>query len=99
MNDLINRRDAVSRVSDLLILDLKGERLPTWNEVYRAINDIPPAPKMKPIFYSDGYADGNPVYDFATCPRCEYQYEDTDKAWGEPFCPHCGTRLMWDEVI
>ncbi len=52
-------------------------------------------PKMKPVFYSDGYADGNPVYDYATCPRCNYQYEDTDKAWGEPFCPHCGAVLDW----
>jgi len=56
-------------------------------------------PKMKPVFSSDGYADGNPVYDFATCPRCEYQYEDTDKAWGEPFCPRCGAAIDWSEVL
>ena len=58
-----------------------------------------PEPKMKPIFASDGFADGNPVYDYAECQKCGYAFEDTDKAWGEPFCPHCGARLMWDEVI
>lgn len=58
-----------------------------------------PEPKMKPVFTSDGYEDGNPVYDVAECPRCGYIFEDTDKVWGEPFCPHCGARLMWDEVM
>lgn len=43
MNDLIRRRDAVSRMSDLLMMELKGQRLPTWNEVYQAMNDVPSA--------------------------------------------------------
>ncbi len=42
-DDLISRRAAVSRISDLLMIELKGRRLPTWNEVYRAINDLPSA--------------------------------------------------------
>ena len=47
MDDLIRRKDAVSRISDLLVLELKYERLPTYNEVYHAINDIPSAqPKI-----------------------------------------------------
>ena len=41
MNDLIRRKDAISRISDLLMIELQGKRLPTWNEVYNAINDIP----------------------------------------------------------
>ena len=41
MSDLIRREDAVSRISDLLMIELQGKRLPTWNEVYNAINDIP----------------------------------------------------------
>ena len=43
MSDLIRRRDAVSKMSDLLMVELQGQRLPTWNEVYRAMNDIPSA--------------------------------------------------------
>lgn len=41
MGDLITRKAAVSRISDLLILELNGERIQTWNEVYNAIGDIP----------------------------------------------------------
>ena len=43
MSDLIRRRDAISRMSDLLIMELQGQRLPTWNEVYQAMNDVPSA--------------------------------------------------------
>ena len=43
MSDLIRREDAVSAISDLLMIQLQGKRLPTWNEVYNAINDIPSA--------------------------------------------------------
>jgi hypothetical protein len=39
--DLISKKAAVSRISDLLMLELKGKRIPTWNEVYNAIGDIP----------------------------------------------------------
>lgn len=46
MDDLISRKDAVSRISDLLILELKGARIPTWNEVYNAIGDIPSDPAV-----------------------------------------------------
>jgi len=42
-DDAISRSAAVSGISDLLMLELKGERLPTYNEVYRAIYDLPSA--------------------------------------------------------
>lgn len=48
------------------------------------------------IYESDGYADGAPVYDMATCPACDYRFEDYESAWGEPFCPHCGQALDWN---
>ena len=38
-SEYISKKEAVSRISDLLMIQLKGERLPTWNEVYHAIND------------------------------------------------------------
>lgn len=52
MSDLIRRQDAISRMSDLLMMELQGQRLPTWNEVYRAMNDVPsaePEPKWIPV--------------------------------------------------
>ena len=38
--DYISRRGAVSRISDLLVLELKMTRCPTWNEVYNAIGEL-----------------------------------------------------------
>lgn len=42
-DDLISRQEAVSRFSDLLMLELEGKRLPTWEEVYNAMQDLPSA--------------------------------------------------------
>ena len=39
--DCVSRKAVVSRISDLLVLELKGESLPTWNEVYNAIAELP----------------------------------------------------------
>ena len=48
----------------------------------------------KPIFESNGYADGYPVYDTWICPRCGHNYEvDSDKF---DYCPKCGKRIDWD---
>lgn len=43
----------------------------------------------------DGYADGELVYDFGKCPNCGWVFEDGDKDWEEPFCCHCGQKLIW----
>ena len=47
-------------------------------------------------YIADGYADGYPVYDTATCPNCvtifELDYEPKYK-----YCPHCGQKLNWSE--
>jgi hypothetical protein len=51
MSDLIRREDAVSRISDLLMIELQGKRLPTWNEVYNAINGIPSAESEQKTFH------------------------------------------------
>ncbi len=44
--NLISKKSAVSRISDLLMIELKGQRIPTWNEVYNAIGDIPSVPAV-----------------------------------------------------
>lgn len=62
--DLISKKAAVSRISDLLMLELKGQRFPTWNEVYNAIGDIPsvPAVPIEPLCrYLEVYAR-TPIY-------------------------------------
>ena len=46
MDDLISRRAAVSRISDLLVFELEMKRPPTWNEVFNALQDLPSAEQM-----------------------------------------------------
>lgn len=43
---------------------------------------------------ADGYADGYPVYDTATCPNCGRIFElDNEEEYKH--CPDCGQRLRW----
>lgn len=44
--DLIDRKAAVSAISDLILLKLNGARMPTWDEVYHAIDDISAVPAV-----------------------------------------------------
>ena len=50
----------------------------------------------KVIYESDGYYDGNPVYDVAYCPVCNIALEDGDIHWESNYCPNCGQRLDWE---
>lgn len=52
--------------------------------------------KKKIIYISNGYWDGKEVFDEAECPECRFEYEEDDKDWKEPFCPHCGQALDWE---
>lgn len=42
---------------------------------------------------SDGYADGNSVWDYY-CPNCNYDFEE-DRF---NYCPECGQAIDWSEV-
>ena len=50
---------------------------------------------VKVEYESSGYADGHPVYDYAFCPICGYDFEEYTKDWQSNFCPECGQRLDW----
>lgn len=95
MDDLISRRDAVSRFSDLLMLEIKGKRLPTWEEVYNAMQDVPSAqPERKHGWWISDLA----FYDDEGCPcfvlRCSVCGESYPKS---NFCPHCGADMRGEE--
>lgn len=84
-DDLIRRQDAVSRMSDL-ICELKSERLPTWDEVYNAMSDLPSIqPEQKTgrwLINSDGY--------YPYCSICKNEPQGrimTD------YCPNCGAKM------
>ena len=91
--DLIRKKDAVSRISDLLIIELQGKRLPTWNEIYHAIDDIPSAvPERKKGKWR--HLGG----DEWCCTNCGYVVS-TEGAWenpkeqGKDYCEHCGSDM------
>lgn len=50
---------------------------------------------QKVLYISDGYFNGELVYDMAECPNCNNEFEDGYKNWRTPFCPNCGQALKW----
>lgn len=50
---------------------------------------------VKVEYESSGDADGHPVYDYASCPICGYDFEECVNDWQSNFCPECGQRLDW----
>ena len=53
---------------------------------------------LNPILEGDGYADGDMVYDMASCPSCGNQLteDEYDFMWKKPYCPYCGQALDWN---
>ena len=92
MSDLISKRAAVRRISELLMLELHGERLPTWNEVYGAIQELPSAePKTGHWKYVNHHGER-----YRVCPFCNAERKD-DKSTGWNFCPHCGADMIGEK--
>lgn len=91
-DDTISRQDAVSRFSDLLMIELRGERLPTWEEVYNAIKELPSAQrKGKWIMHID---DLFPVESTKECSKCHHEQS---LIIDDNFCPNCGAEMKGEE--
>lgn len=88
MGDLITRKAAVSRISDLLILELKGRRIPTWNEVYNAIGDIPSVPAVPLEMISTKLG--------SLCKPCIFHIGCPYKSFD---CDSCNTSDAWEKAI
>lgn len=52
---------------------------------------------LKPQLESDGYSDGELVYDTWICPKCgeDYEIEDCDDY---KHCPNCGQKIDWSDI-
>lgn len=51
----------------------------------------------KMVYESDGYAEGYPVWDVASCPGCGRLFDEEDDDWQTArFCPFCGQALDWE---
>lgn len=72
-----------------------GDKTRDFAESIKIIKEL--VEKEKPLTVSydyDGYADGYPVYDTATCPNCERIFEvDAEEEY--KYCPNCGQKLDW----
>jgi len=97
MDDSISRAEAIAVIrKNHYRLQGKGMTEEVLIADLEALPSAQPEPKS-PVYYGDGYADGQMVYDSAECPTCGYIYERRDSIWGEPFCPHCGQAIDWEE--
>lgn len=50
------------------------------------------------LYSSDGFYDGNLVFDMASCPNCGHDFEQGDETWESKFCPNCGQALKWEFI-
>lgn len=58
-------------MSDLIVLELRCERIPTWNEVYNALNEVPTVDAVPVVRCKDciSWAGGHCVpFDINTKP-------------------------------
>ena len=89
MDELITKKSAVSAFTDLLVCKLKGERLPTWNDVYNAINAIPsvqPEPKAGHWIHKHERTPNT-----WECSNCGYRVNLMDGGIYK-FCSACGEK-------
>ena len=56
-----------------------------------AIQAIEKQIPLKPQLESDGYSDGELVYDTWICPKCGEDYEIDSHDYN--YCPECGQRI------
>lgn len=85
-----NQEDYLKKISD---------RTRDFAESIKIIKEL--VDKERPLTVSydyDGYADGYPVYDMATCPNCERIFEvDVEEEY--KYCPNCGQKLDWSRKV
>ena len=87
-DDFISRQGAVSRFSDLLMVELKGKRLPTWDEVYNAMQDVP-SEDVQPVRHGHWIKHSPCQYECNKCGKVVV----ADDANELNYCCNCG-RIM-----
>ena len=99
LTDYLLRRtnDEAYNTAEVNDLEKDGEyhrQLAEWLKDYKRLKEKE-TPKMV-IYSGDGYADGELVYDWAECPNCGMNFEESDSDWEEPYCHACGQALKWE---
>ena len=98
MDDLITKRQAVERMNDLMVIELKMTRPPTWNEVYNAIKELPSAQQWIPCFERLPEEDGLEVLFSSRFGRVHIGKYHDDASLNRWFSYRDKIRLMNDEV-
>ena len=52
--------------------------------------------EQTPALWSDGYSDGELVYDMYDCPACGKHYELDYEQYD--YCPNCGQKMNWEGI-
>ena len=99
MPDEYVRQEAIKNaLVDKFKSKIGASRIPTWNDAFDAVTNIPPAADVVEVRHGrfigvdyDGYADGNPVYCEWICSQCGCVFEDDEPKMN--YCPHCGAKM------
>lgn len=99
-NDYISREAVVKNLLDECVIMGYGGLTP--RDVTRVVACTPNADVVERkrgewIGESDGYADGNPVYDIWSCSCCGRYFDEWDEMPTWNFCPVCGADMRGDE--
>lgn len=94
-DEYIRKQDAVSRMSELLVSELHMTRCPTWNEVYNAIGELPPA-DVAPVEYGEWISVPEMWGAFDVryyCSKCGKNaiINNSERYVLSDYCPHCGS--------
>ena len=94
--------DAISRQAvDDAIYDYSRSCDVNYQQIMEFIEKIPSVtPQQRtgrwiPVGY-DGYADGNPVYDWWECSECGWEHTGDEESL-TAFCPNCGAEMEVEE--
>ena len=76
-----------------------GAKVINWSDAVATLDEI--KKKLTPTLVdlvSDGYSDGEFVYDQAYCPNhdCTHEFEYGTTDWKINYCPDCGQALLWE---
>ena len=89
----IAKNSILDEVLIIFLEELKQYReIGTLEECKQAVERMK---AKKPELFGDGYADGEPVYDFYRCPSCQEEYEMEFEQ--HIYCPNCGQHLDWSK--